>query len=671
MTDIGDTSHNNYTTTIPHIPLVSQPVNKPNSNNIPAELKSLNHWTLWRYERNSDGKEGKVPYQINGKKAKINDSSTWASFEAVWDVYEQGNYSGVQFALTKDDPYAVIDLDRVVAEDGTIDRRADKLVKSFKSYTEESPSGRGMHICIKAVIPRNKNTKSVEMYDSNHFITFTGKRVSDYYYSIESVSWAYSELFGTDSLPSSESSTFTGVADTSDLTEDDKRLIEKMFSSKSGKAIKNLWEGDTSKHGGDNSNADIALCGYLAWWCNFDIQRTDRLFRHSQLMRNKWDESRGEVTYGEMTLGKVFDGKKPGDGHKQSVVDTTSEDTSTNGLAFTDYFSVDAAQVIPPSMLIGAPFSIPLGFVAAIGGLGGTGKSTLAARLAISVALGVDFLGAKVDQGNAVYLDFELDASVTIPRFKALCRGLDVPPEALKGRLEYKSLTADGVLFPGILADLEVTLETLKPKLVIIDAYQAAFGGDATDRERVPENIKTLVGVASRHGCTVLYLDHKSKDQKGFSSSTLYGSVYKQNFARMVALLSETDSGILKYQTVKANFSAKAPPLGIKCDWTQDDWGESLVRYRLADLDESTSLTGKEAVENAAVSYLEENMGQLVTRKRLVETIQVETGTSLKYCEKVLNTWLTEQVKDKWLEEKTLEGRGSPKGYILPNPLES
>jgi len=48
---------------------------KPDS--IPAEIKSIKAWVVWRYEF-VEGELTKVPYQIGGKrKAKSNDPSTW------------------------------------------------------------------------------------------------------------------------------------------------------------------------------------------------------------------------------------------------------------------------------------------------------------------------------------------------------------------------------------------------------------------------------------------------------------------------------------------------------------------------------------------------------------------------------------------------------------------
>jgi hypothetical protein len=43
----------------------------------------------------------------------------------------------------------------------------------------------------------------------------------------------------------------------------------------------------------------------LAFWTAGDLDRMDRLFRQSGLMRDKWDEKHGKETYGQTTLGKA------------------------------------------------------------------------------------------------------------------------------------------------------------------------------------------------------------------------------------------------------------------------------------------------------------------------------------------------------------------------------
>lgn len=664
-----------YTISIP------QSVYKPCFDKIPAELRERNQWVVWRYELNGDGKETKVPYQANGtgKNANISDPSTWGSLEAAKATYESDGYDGILFAISKGDPYTIIDFDDALDESGTIEPRVAKYMREMKSYTEVSPSGTGIHIIVKGSLPPYGRKKGdIEMYDSGHFMSITGHPCAGYDLRIHekqgTLNLIHSEVFG-DYERTARENDFSDIADYNPVTDEDNALLQKAFASKNGEGIKALYAGNWHSSYISQSEADLKLCSDLAWWCDYaDPARVDRLFRHSGLRREKWDDvhySDG-ATYGQRTLEVAFSGKKVGDGYTpkelNSKVAGSGNESRAEGLTFTDYFGDNAVKVTPPGMLVGAPFSIPLGYVAALGGLGGTGKSVLAARLAVSVALGMDFLNAQVQQGNVLYLDFELDACVTIPRIEAICRGLGAKAGQLQGKLEYMSLTAGGMLFGNVLPDLKITLERMQPKLVVIDAYQAAFGGDPSDREKVPENIKTLVSLAGHYGCTVLYLDHKSKDQKGFSSQTLYGSVFKQNFARSVAMLSETKTGILKYETVKANFGPKAPPFGISCEWTKDSREENVIRFSLADLEDGEALTDKERITRAASFYLEENSGRAIPRKKLVEVAHEGTGAATRYCEKVLDEWLTNQVKTGQLVEHKTKGRGNPKGYEMPLP---
>ncbi len=89
---------------------------------------------------------------------------------------------------------------------------------------------------------------------------------------------------------------------------DDRELLERAFAAKNGARVEALWNGDTSGHGGDDSAADLALVGALAFWTGPDPARIDALFRRSGLMRPKnWDERRGESTYGAQTIERALE----------------------------------------------------------------------------------------------------------------------------------------------------------------------------------------------------------------------------------------------------------------------------------------------------------------------------------------------------------------------------
>jgi hypothetical protein len=92
------------------------------------------------------------------------------------------------------------------------------------------------------------------------------------------------------------------------VTDDDAALLALARSAKNGAKFAALYEyGDTSAYNGDRSSADMALCCELAFWTQRDAARMDRLFRGSALYRPKWDERRGNTTYGAMTIQRAID----------------------------------------------------------------------------------------------------------------------------------------------------------------------------------------------------------------------------------------------------------------------------------------------------------------------------------------------------------------------------
>ncbi len=148
--------------------------------NIPAALKSLPQWVLW--------KEGKVPYSVNGTPAKANDSSTWSSYEDVVRVYERGGYEGIGFEFSADDGLVGIDLDGCCdLAEGAIEPWAREILDTLDTYAEVSPSGNGIKLFVKAklvsswrkvhVDGANKvcdKEPGIELYDSVRYFTVTG-----------------------------------------------------------------------------------------------------------------------------------------------------------------------------------------------------------------------------------------------------------------------------------------------------------------------------------------------------------------------------------------------------------------------------------------------------------------------------------------------------------------
>jgi len=108
-------------------------------------------WVAWRNEPRGR-KVTKVPYAPNGKKAKSDDPSTWgtraeAEARAKRIVNGQGGGTGIQLGDLGEDTFlGGIDLDSCIADDGTPAPWAAAILNATPTYTERSPSGRGLKL---------------------------------------------------------------------------------------------------------------------------------------------------------------------------------------------------------------------------------------------------------------------------------------------------------------------------------------------------------------------------------------------------------------------------------------------------------------------------------------------------------------------------------------------
>ena len=132
--------------------------------NIPEELKQLPQWVCHR---------NKVPFSpVTGAPAKAGQPVTWARFEDA--VNACSNHDGIGFEFNNNDIVG-IDLDKVLDADGTLLPEAAGIVEIMDSYTEISPSGRGLHIFVKGDVPASGRRKGfIEVYKAGRYFTVTG-----------------------------------------------------------------------------------------------------------------------------------------------------------------------------------------------------------------------------------------------------------------------------------------------------------------------------------------------------------------------------------------------------------------------------------------------------------------------------------------------------------------
>jgi hypothetical protein len=146
-----------------------------------VSMKDLRQWVCWRSEaRERDGKLTKVPYSPrSGLRARSDDPETWGKLAQAEEAAEKERHDGIGFVFTEEDPFCGLDLDSCVdPKTGEIESWAKEILEELDSYAEFSPSGRGLHIIVRAKLPPGGNRKGrLEMYDRGRFFTVTRRRL--------------------------------------------------------------------------------------------------------------------------------------------------------------------------------------------------------------------------------------------------------------------------------------------------------------------------------------------------------------------------------------------------------------------------------------------------------------------------------------------------------------
>jgi hypothetical protein len=274
--------------------------------NIPAELRQLKNWCLWKFIQTEGRKPTKVPYTPAGHKCSVTNPENFSSFDECFNVLAIGHYDGLGFIFTGTE-YSGIDLDDpTFLADGSPNpnyqsdlNRQIKIAHEFDSYSEVSPSGKGLHIIVKGKVPDGRRTNYIELYPSGRYFTMTGqvhnpKPVVAYQ---ELLNQLWSQMGGV------VNGTPVSIASQPETTTDDEilELARKHNAATFTDLEAGLWVGSYPSQ----SEADQAYLNIIAYYTNSRAQ-VERIFRNSKLMRDKANKNKG---YLPSSINKAFDMK--------------------------------------------------------------------------------------------------------------------------------------------------------------------------------------------------------------------------------------------------------------------------------------------------------------------------------------------------------------------------
>lgn len=411
----------------------------------------------------------------------------------------------------------------------------------------------------------------------------------------------------------------------------DKMVIQKCRAAHNAAKFADLFDrGDIrAHHGGDDSVADLALLGIMAFYTQ-DVTQLERLFSSSALgRREKWrqrdDYRRRTISRALTGLGETYDWSRNAGGTaarpvKESAAGVAGDEAlpSLSLVRFVDRPAPTAREFIVPDL-------IPRHHPTTLYGWGGTAKSLIALLLSMSVAGGrEEFFGREIAvRGPVLYIDFELDADEQHRRVMQLASGMktEVPEDLL-----YVSTL--GVRTHEAVEFALSACQEHGAVMVVLDSLGPAMVGDMAAAKDVIEFHNRYIAPFKTLGATPLLIDHQARQQAGeaYQSKGAFGSAYKEHLSRSLIQVEagdrSTELGILnvRLRHKKTNFGALADPFDVSLSFSDESIVASTRDLTSADLAQETTLNAEDRV----VAALEDGP---TYPDEIVETTGLARGT--------------------------------------------
>lgn len=257
---------------------------------IPQELQQLNSWLCWKYQ-DREAKKTKVPCDPETG-IPVDPSNKLYSYKEACQYAERfsNTVSGIGFYFSGNG-ISGIDLDKCIDDKGELSPAAREIIDKLDSYTEYSPSGRGIHIIFKGtLLPGSRNRKdNYEVYSDKRFFTVTGNVF---------------ESRTTLAARQEELEWFVENYITKKLSQTDE-IITLIRRSKNADKFNKLMNGDVSNYDDNRSDADAALMAILAFYCKKDSRLMEEIFNQSRLAnRVKWTKRKD---YRDRTIANAIE----------------------------------------------------------------------------------------------------------------------------------------------------------------------------------------------------------------------------------------------------------------------------------------------------------------------------------------------------------------------------
>lgn len=525
---------------------------------LPKYLQEHGRFCVWKYE-NRDGKRWtKVPYRPKAAQfgADSRNADHFTDIHTALDHAE--GFDGLGLGIFGD--IAAIDIDHCISSTGELSQLAQTVIETMDSYTEYSPSGKGIRIVFRvpkgfsydkdaykmkegnARDPRQNwsEQQGLEIYiagATNRYVTITGNAIRAV--EVEERSAEVMKIFDRYmKTPKVERPAATPAP--SMLTLSDRDLIDIATRARNGAQFERLYNyGDITGYP-SHSEADQALFNLLAFYTAGDAARMIQLFKASALYRpqksggDKYLERTARTAIKDCTTYYSAPAQRmeaasvnvaaPQEEPQETAAITTAQTVD----AFLEKARSRAFEPIPTGyksidLAIGGGFIRQT--IVLLGAAPGAGKTIFAQQVCENIA--------KEGKANVVYYNLEMSAEQLIARslsrdteYSALqiLQGYKWTPQQAPVIMEaaerYKKTIAPKIKYnPCASADYEDIYNSMEreaaaleesgdtlPLVVVVDYLQLIQGKDKDAVETIKAAVMAFKDFAIKHNAVVFLI---------------------------------------------------------------------------------------------------------------------------------------------------------------------
>jgi RecA/RadA recombinase len=504
---------------------------------VPEELREIPAWLIWNFEQHEgQAKPSKMPYWADGTKrhgqqGDERDRRRLVKFEEAREAAIRLGYAGVGFAPLEGFGYTFLDVDNCVGPDGSLPPEIEQI--AARTYSEYSPSGKGIRIVLKGDLGNNKKPTTdglygFETFSSKGFVTITGNILD-----------ACDLIKGPDHIAEVDDHVrnlcekrFGSAQPQSDVDPDDfmvgreprLNLTIELMEELLGKLDPDMGREDWIRVGlalhheccGDDT-------GFELWdeWSSGGAK-----YPGTHGLRKDWEsfDRRSGQRRKQVTMRTVIDmAKKAGLGNlelnasalREHVQEATCDLPQADGVRtpneYTGKFVVHGAgdPILHQETEWFIKGVIPKAELIVLYGTSGSGKSFIALDMIAAIAQGRTWQGCRVKKAKAVIIAAEGAGGVG-KRIRAYCRHHAIA----ESDLDVGIVTVPPNVIDQVdVKELAAALCAVQADIFVLDTFaQVTPGANENSSEHMGQALRNIRTITEVTGATALIVHHAGKD---------------------------------------------------------------------------------------------------------------------------------------------------------------